>query len=360
VHLPVDEALDGLAPVELFSQSPFPVLSAEESYQMIVGPHGFYWFKLEPETEVTPSGAHRRSGLELADAGPDGFELPVLQVAEGLQNLLVPTMAQYTGPEALEDLLPSFIADQRWFGSKGHDLQRVAVEDAVRLRRDPTVYLSILEVEMEDETAFYTLPLTVTTDADDSKQILHDHPAACIAWLDVEGGGSGLLHDATVTADFWSVLFEWWKKGSKGRSLKGVYVATPSDGARQASPESVTLLTGEQSNTSAIVNDAYFVKLYRRLERGTNPRWSTHSPRACTARSTSGGATASTRSASCRKHSPSTRTDGATPSTSPAACSTASKTSSFPRMPPRPRTTAPTARPARRASRSGWTTSPTR
>jgi len=271
VQLPVDESLDGLAPVELFSQSPFPALSAEESYQMIVGPHGFYWFKLEPEADVAPSGAHRSTGLELSDAGPDGLQLPVIQVAEGLQNLLVPTMAQYTGPEALEDLLPEFIADQRWFGSKGRDLQHVTVEDAVRLQRDPTVYLSILQVTLEDKTALYTLPLSVETDSANAEQILHNHPSACLAWLDIEGEGSGLLYDATVTPAFWSVLFHWWKEGSKGRSLKGVYVANPSRRARHESADSVTLLTGEQSNTSAIVNDDYFIKLYRRLERGTNP-----------------------------------------------------------------------------------------
>jgi maltose alpha-D-glucosyltransferase/alpha-amylase len=36
-------------------------------------------------------------------------------------------------------------------------------------------------------------------------------------------------------------------------------------------PESIQLFSGEQSNTSAIVNGEYFVKIYRRLERGTNP-----------------------------------------------------------------------------------------
>ena len=271
VQIPTDGRLDGLAPVELFSQSPFPTLSEDEDYQVILGPHGFYWFKLEPEAELPAAAEHRRSGLQMAETGPDGLDLPVLQVAEGLQNLLVPTMAQYTGPEALEALLPDFLREQRWFGAKGHSLDRVRVEDAVRLRAQPTVYLSILEAELGDDRAFYTLPLAVTTDPETSEQILRDQPAAALAWLDVDGGGGGLLHDATVTTDFWSILFRWWKEGSKGRSLKGVYVANPSSAAQREQPHTVTLLTGEQSNTSAIVNDAYFVKLYRRLERGTNP-----------------------------------------------------------------------------------------
>jgi len=269
IQLPGRADLDGHAPIELLSQSPFPTFREDEDYQMVVGPHGFYWFELKPETDVSRT-SERRSGLQEAEAGPNGSNLPVLNVAEGLQNLLVPTMAQYTGPEVLERLLPDFISEQRWFGAKGQPIDHVSVEDAVRLQSDPPVYLSVLAVKLEGNTAFYTLPLTVT-DENEADEVLSEYPTAALGWIDVDGGGRGLLHDATVTPDFWSTLFRWWKQGSKGRSLKGVYVADAPDEARGEQAESVTLLTGEQSNTSAIVNDRYFVKLYRRLERGTNP-----------------------------------------------------------------------------------------
>ena len=269
IELPANEDLEEMAPVELFSQSAFPAFS-DRPYPIMIGPHGFYWFKLEPEADIQRND-ERQTGLQLVTGTDRNHELPLLQVQEGLQNLLVPTMAQGRGPEMFETLLPEFIAEQRWFGAKGQVIDSVTLEDAVRLDEDPDVYLSVLAVRVGDTRSHYTLPLTVAT-GDAADQLLEERPAAAIAWIEIDDQDDrGLIYDATVRSGFWSTLFEWWQQGSKGRSLKGLYVAEPSDEAQGDHPETVRLLTGEQSNTSAIINDEYFVKLYRRLERGTNP-----------------------------------------------------------------------------------------
>ncbi len=269
VSLPAEEALQGQAPVELFGQTAFPAIE-EDDYHLTVGPHQFFWFKLVPKEDL--QARHRRqSGLRVAESGPNGQELPVLPVEEGLQNVLVPTMAQGRGPEQLESLLPGFLKKQRWFGSKGGHLENVAVADAVRLQSDPAVYLSTLQVTLAEGEAFYMLPLMASPE-EDASAILNEHPNATLAWLEVNGTRERrLIYDATVNPDFWSTLFRWWQGGSKGRSLKGVYTADPSEEAQGDTPNTIRLLTGEQSNTSAVVNDDYFLKIYRRLEEGTNP-----------------------------------------------------------------------------------------
>ena len=269
IHLPARDELDGLAPIELFGQSAFTAFDGEP-YPMLLGPHGFYWFKLEPESEIKRTGKHQ-AGLQLVSDDNLKHELPLLHVREGLQNLLVPTLAHGRSPEAFETLLPAFIAEQRWFGAQGKNIESVTVADAVRLDQSPDVYLSVLDVQLGTTRSNYTLPLTVAF-GDDAEQILSERPDAAIAWLEIEAEDRrGLMYDATVRPAFWSTLFEWWQQGSKGRSLKGLYVAEPSEEARGDVPEDVHLLTGEQSNTSVVINDTYFVKLYRRLERGTNP-----------------------------------------------------------------------------------------
>ena len=269
VYLPLRDDLEGLAPVELFGQSAFPPIE-EDEYHFTIGPHHFYWFKLVPKDDLDRPD-EPKSGLRVADTGPEGQKLPVLPVAEGLQNVLVPTMARGRGPEQLESLLPDYVRDQRWFGAKGKTIEEITVEDAVRLHKDPVVYLSVLNVELEDGEDLYTLPLMAAPE-DDAAAILEEYPNAPLAWLEINGTGERqLVYDATVNEAFWATLFQWWQKGSKGRSLKGVYTADPSDAAKGDRPESVQLLTGEQSNTSAIVNDDYFVKIYRRLEQGPNP-----------------------------------------------------------------------------------------
>jgi len=273
VQIPEDVGLGGLAPVELFSQAPFPAISSDEPYPLTIGPHGFYWFKLEPEEEVDRRHESERV-LHLSERGPNGSPLPVLTVAEGLQNLLVPTMAKYTGPEALSHILPDFIAKQRWFGAKGRPIDDVRIEDAVRLASDPTMYLSIISVHQGDDEELYTLPLSVA-DGERAKEVLSKRPEAALAWIDIESTEEGptrkLVYDATAQPDFWSTLFRWWQDGGRNRSLRGLYVAESSADASGVDADAVRLLTGEQSNTSAVIDGTYFLKLYRRLERGTNP-----------------------------------------------------------------------------------------
>ncbi len=295
VQIPGDEGLGGLAPVELFSKAPFPTIPDDASYTLTVGAHGFYWFKLEPEAAVQHPD-DRDATLHLSESGPNGTTLPILTVEEGLQNLLVPTMAQSTGPEALAQILPTFIAKQRWFGAKGHDIDAVSVEDAVRLSSDPTVYLAIISVRQGDTESLYTLPLT-TMPLEEAKVLLDDRPDAAVAWIktreespdaspDRSFAGKELVYDASASPTFWLTFFSWWHDERRARSLKAKYVAhrsdtdTPGDDVGTPAPppspgtltdDEVEILTGEQSNTSAVVNGSHFMKLYRRLERGTNP-----------------------------------------------------------------------------------------
>ena len=268
VHLPVSEMYRGMVPVELFSKTSFPVFGTHP-YHMVIGPHAFYWFALEPEEKLIEE-AEQRTQQRLAALGPNG-DLPVIPVAEGLENLLVPTMARGHAPEQFETMLPGYIQKQRWFGGKDAGIRSVQLEDAVRLQANPTpIYLSVLSVETDEKTDLYVLPLTVShEDADD---VMERRPGAALAWIDEpDRGRYGLLHDAAVSADFWSTLFNWWHTGGKGRSLKGLYVSELMSNIPQADAQNVHLLTGEQSNSAAIIDNTYFIKLYRRLERGINP-----------------------------------------------------------------------------------------
>jgi len=259
------EELHGFVPVELFSKTPFPTIGSQP-YHVSLGPCGFYWFSLVPE-EVFALEAREISRLAPAHARD---ALPLIRVREGIQNLLVRTMVQDRAMEQLEEFLPAFLTEQRWFGAKGGAIRSVSIEDAVRLTAKPfPVYMSILSVEVDSQKVTYVLPLTVAY-GDDAEQILSSQPNAALAWLDGPDGRS-LLHDATTTESFWSALFEWWRSGGKGRSLRGLYTASISEELRDVVPERIRLFSGEQSNSAAILNDRFFIKLYRRLEAGVNP-----------------------------------------------------------------------------------------
>ncbi len=276
VFLPDSDRYRGLVPVELFSQAPFPKFT-DQPYHVLLGPHGFFWFALEPEEDVQ---RYRYGEVQAAPAAEEK-QVPTLAVPEGLHNLLVRTMVQGKGMEELEQLLPDYVKERRWYGAKDRRIERVRIEDAVRLQTQPAAqqgrsapfYVSLLDVRTDDgQSDLYTLPLTLSYD-EEAHHILRDLPHAAITWVDTPSG-HGLLHDATVLPDFWLSLFRWWQAESKGRSLKGLYTAAIDRQIRGVAPTSAHLLTGEQSNSSALVGDAeqrFFIKLYRRMERGTNP-----------------------------------------------------------------------------------------
>ncbi|MEX0599979.1 MAG: maltose alpha-D-glucosyltransferase [Rhodothermales bacterium] len=266
IFLSDSDTYKGYTPVELFSQSPFPAIG-DSPYHMLLGPHGFFWFSLEPEESVS---AERLQGVQMR---PDqrSEDLPVLSVAEGIQNLLVRTMVRDRGMKHLESLLPDYVADQRWYGEKDRGIASIEIDDAVRLQTNPfPIYLTLLRVRtVDDSESLYVLPLTLSFDGA-ADAVLDEHDGSVIAWVDGPEG-RGLLHDATVRPDFWLRLFRWWLKGGRGRSLRGVYKASIDRSISHDAVETATLLSGEQSNSSAIIDDRFFIKLYRRMEEGTNP-----------------------------------------------------------------------------------------
>ena len=259
VQLPTRD-LTGQVPVELFSQSHFPAFGSEP-YHLTLAPYGFFWLGLQPVAAEPPAAVQE----EPDEAVPT--ELPVLAVAEGLHDFLIPTMAGGEGISRFEVLLPDFLLRQRWFGGKGGVAPSVRLRDAVRLVRDPIpLYLTLLDVTTEGQTATYQLPLMLV-DGDEAARIRQERPAAALA--EVEGpGGRRLLIDGAASPDFWRLFARWWGAGAKGRSLQGFYVP---DLATNIPGETVRLLAGEQSNSAAILDERYFVKLFRRVEPGFNP-----------------------------------------------------------------------------------------
>ncbi|HYE56907.1 MAG TPA: maltose alpha-D-glucosyltransferase [Rhodothermales bacterium] len=258
VFIPTD-GLTGRRPVDLFGYTPFPPFS-ESPYHLTLGPHGFFWFRLDvvPETASEPEPVP-------AEAAP---ELPVLRIDEGLHELLVPTMARSGGIAALEALLPDYLPRQRWYGHKDAGRPSVHLHDAVRIQRTPfPVYLAQLDVKAGGIKERYLLPLLLLPQAQAEAQ-REELGAAPIAWVK-SPQERGLLLDGAAHPAFWQALVRWWQTGQKGRSLQGFYV--PAYAGDPYSAGDVRVLRGDHSNSAAVVDGRLFIKLLRRLEAGPNP-----------------------------------------------------------------------------------------
>lgn len=263
--LPVQDRFSGLVPVELFSKSPFPAFG-DQPYHFLIGPHGFYWFVLQKEEAIKESRYRERIVVEESPRGA----LQELFVREGIHNLLVKTMTHGRAIEQLETLLVDYVKDQRWFGAKNETIERVEIADAVRIQSQPfPVYLSVLGVTVGGRVEYYILPLMLSN-GEAAQTILKERSRLAIAYVQ-SPDGRGLLHDATVSPDFWKALFAWWQTGGKGRSLYGLYAGSIDRSIATVEIETARPLTAEQSNSSAILNDRFFIKLYRRVGFGINP-----------------------------------------------------------------------------------------
>ncbi len=202
--------------------------------------------------------------------GALGDDLPVVRAVGGLAALLPGAAEQEAATRRLEALLPAYLKEQRWFGAKDRQIRRVEIRDAVCLPAEPgPACLSMLRVDLDGRSEYYTLPLAVAYGAA-AERLRRKRPRAALAWLE-DAAGRGLLHDASATPAFWLALLGWWQAGRPHRSPRGRYVPRLDDDARAARPARVRVFSGEQSNSSALFDDRYYVKLYRRLEEGVNP-----------------------------------------------------------------------------------------
>ena len=147
--------------------------------------------------------------------------------------------------EQLRNRLP----EQRWFGGKGRPLASVEVIDhAILDDGPPSLALGIFRVNYEDgDSQLYHLPLLVEED--------------------------GSSRDALDDVDRLKLLGELMAHGDSVKGERGVF-NFGGPGLDPLSPPgagSARVLQAEQSNTSLVLDDSIIIKLFRRVDYGSNP-----------------------------------------------------------------------------------------
>ncbi len=186
-----------------------------------------------------------------------------------------PWESVFHGParEALEAVLPGYVAPRRWFGAKARTICAIRIQEAIPIL--PAAVLALLHVEYaEGAPDRYALPIGFLSGAA-GQALQGERPAAVIASLQA-GGETGVLHDAVWDPAFCAALLAAIDEQRQYAGISGDVVATASSafprlrGAGTASLPPV-LLGVEQSNTSIRYGANFILKLYRRLEAGANP-----------------------------------------------------------------------------------------
>ena len=168
----------------------------------------------------------------------------------------------------LAKILPAYLASCRWFGAKNMAVRRYNTELVVPLRSNQNTYfLLIIEVLFETgHSENYQLTIGRAS-LDDSIE-----ENARIAEITADGD-KFLMVDALYLTRFRNFLFSNILTEVSVLHLDGNLIFERGKLFDQVRIDEVTskVLNAEQSNTTVVFNDAYYLKIYRKLFRDANP-----------------------------------------------------------------------------------------
>jgi maltose alpha-D-glucosyltransferase / alpha-amylase len=254
VHIQIPDHM-GFQVRDMFSGNEFPRIG-EGPYVVTLTPYAFFWFALE--RPVAPTRQEAEHALEVQsdrtweDALGVGAAPPVL---EALRN---------------------HVRRARWFGGKGHSIRELRIADRLIVSTAARpLFLFLIEITYTDAPREnYILPVGFA-DGDMQAKILQETPESVIAQLRLRDQ-SGILYDAAGDENLHRFLLETIARGRR-RKVEGGEILVRR-GSRFAAvlgdktlPLPAHVLKAEQSNTSIVYQDTFFLKLYRRTEEGINP-----------------------------------------------------------------------------------------
>ncbi|WP_414399786.1 maltose alpha-D-glucosyltransferase [Synechococcus sp. R3-13] len=258
---------EGLIPVEIFGHTEFPPIG-RLPYFLTLGPHSFYWFSLEPQTEtihLSPSKAEEQERLVplVVQSGS-----PLVVQSGSWDSLL-----QGESQKQLEAVLADYLYRCRWFGSQNRQLQAIHILQAIPCRREEESLLGsqilLLQAEfIEGDTQLYSLPVGYATQ-EAAVHLRLEMPQAVILPVQVAGGPAGVIFNALADKSFLLRLLQLIAQQGRLRHRQGELWAT-SFAALEHDLEP-RLLKAEQSYTSVVYGNHYLLKLYHRVAEGVNP-----------------------------------------------------------------------------------------
>jgi len=255
-------AYKGMVPVELFGQTRFPAIG-DLPYFLTMGPHSFYWFKLEPPH--TPE----------ARAAAEGFEPARLEVADAWENIFYGR-----AKTNLERILPAYLLTCRWFGVKSQPIRSLKNIDVVPFSVDSvTVFFTSWEVQYAGAAPeIYSLPLAFAA-GDHAFELRQGNMQAIVAQLKIKAATvetEGILYDALYDPAFCKALLGAVERGRSVKRGTTEVRALPSKafqvvrGGSEVSLEP-SMVKRDQRNTSIIYGERLILKFFHRVAEGVDP-----------------------------------------------------------------------------------------
>ncbi len=169
-----------------------------------------------------------------------------------------------------QTVLPAWMQRMRWFGGKAHTMRGVKIADVFPFGPDATgAHAAFVEVAYLDAPSeVYFVPLQIAS-GEDGLRLPDAKPSAVIARL----RENGVLHDAIDDARFRAALLDMIALGKRVAAGDGHFIGIPGrsmESIHADFPLPSQALALEQSHSSILYGDRFFLKLHRKLEDGVN------------------------------------------------------------------------------------------
>jgi maltose alpha-D-glucosyltransferase/alpha-amylase len=262
----------GRIPVELMGRTAFPPIG-ELPYLLTLPLWGFYWFELAAGAK-TPEWHEER---------PVRDELPILVIPEGLrailteqaaaQNDLRTLLARRMREQLEREVLPNFLAAQRWFAGKG---RQIASTELIQHHEWSTQagswLLSVAHVQFIDGgRQSYALPLALAWE-DGGFERVQSLMHAAVARVR-QRARVGVVLDAFWDDAFCRSIAAAMRRGEQRELTNGKLVFWSTSAFEDIDPAALDVEhpAFEQSNTLAILGHKLVLKGYRWVRAGINP-----------------------------------------------------------------------------------------
>lgn len=241
-------------PLEMLGRTRFPAIG-ELPYMITLAPFGFYWFELkEPDTSE-----------HVAPPAVGEFETLVVPLGSTWMTL------GRTRGVFERDVLPTYLSRTRWFPEKSPKAINARLTSAIpfSVDGDNRPWLAFFEAERDQQTHRYVIPMRVEWKRFDRERF-NPHALAAVR----QGAREGTLLDVATAQDFIEELLVNLRASlvteELGARLEFLPTARLSDKPTKP-PEHIRAVQTEQSNSTALVDNDYVIKIYRKLESGLNP-----------------------------------------------------------------------------------------
>jgi maltose alpha-D-glucosyltransferase/alpha-amylase len=252
-----------LVPVELFGRIEFPPIT-DKPYFLTLGPHAFYWFSLESKApgRVEVNGAPSRAETGALVSVENDWD----EIFDDRHHLLL--------ERALQTWLPSSL----WFAGNARTVKSVRFLEIIPVPAgNEKTFITFLQVEyVQADAEFYVLPLACAL-GEQAEAISRDWPALVISRLALQNRNlNGVIYDAIANKNFCLGLLALISSRRNLNGNRGQLEAMHTAALRKLRMENglnlePSVIKTEQTNSSVVFGEKLIMKLFRRLDPGTNP-----------------------------------------------------------------------------------------